>query len=88
MHKEVVSQPNKKPKKSGGSETGSVALLENSKQLGCVSQDFGAAEIQVDFTEESNILRTQAQRALLKRYLTPRKNSGKKGSIARCHSAF
>ena len=34
------------------------------------------------------ILGTEAQRALLEWYLTPRKNSGKRGSIARCYSAF
>ena len=38
-HTEVDSQPSKKPKKSGGK--GSVALLKNSKQLGCVFQDMG-----------------------------------------------
>ena len=37
MHREVDSQPNKKPKKTGGK--GSVALMMNSKQLGCVFQD-------------------------------------------------
>ena len=36
-HKEVDSQPTKKPKKSGGK--GSVALLKNSRQSGCVFQD-------------------------------------------------
>ena len=36
-HKEVDSQLNKKSKKSGGQ--GSVALLKNSKQCGCVFQD-------------------------------------------------
>ena len=36
-HKEVDSQPNKKPKKRGGK--GSVALLKKSKQLACVFQD-------------------------------------------------
>ena len=51
-HKEVDSQPNKKPKKS--------------KQLGCVS-GLRAAEIQVDFTEEFKILQTEPQRAILKR---------------------
>ena len=35
----VDSQPNKKPKKTGGK--GSVALLKNSKQFGCVFQDIG-----------------------------------------------
>ena len=33
VHKEVDSQPNKKPKKTGGK--GSVTLLKNSKQLSC-----------------------------------------------------
>ena len=37
-HKEVDSQPDKKPKNTGCK--GSVALLKNSKQLGCVFQDF------------------------------------------------
>ena len=36
-HAEVDGQPSKKSKKSG--VQGSVALLKESKQLGCVSQD-------------------------------------------------
>ena len=43
----------------------------------------GAAEIQVDFSEEHKVPGTEAQRAFLKRYFAPRKHSGKKGSIAR-----
>ena len=38
-HKEVDSQPNKKPKKNAGKV--SVASLKNSTQLGCVLQDVG-----------------------------------------------
>ena len=79
-HTEVDSQPNKKPKKSGG--TGSVALLKNSMQLGW------AAEIKVDFVEKHKVLGTEAQRALFQRHLTRRENTGKKGSIAGCYSAF
>ena len=37
-HTEDDSQPSKKQKKSGGKEF--VALLKNSKQLGCAFQDF------------------------------------------------
>ena len=37
-HTEVDSRPSKKPKKSGGK--GSVGLLNHSKQMGCVFQDF------------------------------------------------
>ena len=37
MHTEVDSQPDKKPKKTGGKK--SVAPLKNSTQLGCVFQD-------------------------------------------------
>ena len=48
-HTEVDSQPKKKPKKSGGK--GSVALLIESKPLGCVFQDF-ADEIKADSREE------------------------------------
>ena len=81
MHREADSQPNQKPKKTGGK--GSVAILKNSKQVGFAIPGCRAAEIQFDFTEGCKILRTEAQRAILKRFITPHENSGKKGSIAR-----
>ena len=49
---EVDSQPNKKPKKSGG--LGSVALSKNSKQVGCVFQD-------IDRSKYKSILRKSTQ---------------------------
>ena len=77
QHAEVDSQPNKKPKKSGGK--GSVALLRNSKQLGWVFRN-------VEPPKSKSILRTKAQRAFLERHTTQRKTAGKKGSIAGCYS--
>ena len=81
----LTVSPTKKPKKSGGK--GSVASLRNSKQVGCAFQDIDPPKYKSMFSEERNILGTEAQRALLKRCLTPRKNKGKKGSIAGCQSA-
>ena len=37
MHQQVESQPSKKPKNNG--DKGAVAILKNSRQLGCVFQD-------------------------------------------------
>ena len=71
-------------KKSGAK--GSVAKLENSKQLGCDFQDVEPPNSKSIFTEEQKTLETEAQRALLHRYITPRQILGKKGSIARTHS--
>ena len=70
----------RKSKKSGGK--GSVALLMNSKQMGCVFQDLDSPKSKLFFSEGPKIIGTEAQRALLKRYITPRKNSGNKGFIA------
>ena len=83
---EVDSQPNKKPKKNCG--RGSVALLKNSKQSGCVFQDVEPPKSKSIFPEGHKIPGTEAQRARLKRHLTPRENSEKKGSIPRCYSAL
>ena len=85
MHREAGSQPNKRPKKNGG--RGSVASRKNSRQVGCVCQDIDPVEVQFDFPEGHRILGTKAQRAILRRCITPHENSGKKGSIARCDSA-
>ena len=74
MHSEVDSHINKKPKNTGGE--GSVTLFEE------------FTEIQFDCTEGHTILGTEAQRAILKRYITPHENLEKKGSIARCNSMF
>ena len=84
-HKEVGSQPDEKPKNSGGK--GFVALFQNSKQLGCVFQDVERKSKSI-LTGGPKILETEAQHAILKCYITSRQNSGKKGSITRCHSAF
>ena len=45
------------------------------------------ADIKFDFTEKAQILGTEAQRAILKRYIAPRENLGKQGSVARRDSA-
>ena len=79
MHKEVDSQPRKKPKKNCGNR--SVALLKNSKQSGC-----RAAAIQVDFAEGHTTLETEAQRTIPKRYITQRKNRERKGASFCCLS--
>ena len=82
-HIEADSQPSKKWKKSGGK--GSVAFLHESKHLGCV-RGYRAAEVEVDFTEKHKIFGIRSHRPLLKRHVTHRKKSGKKGSIARSFS--
>ena len=55
---------------------------------GCVLQDVVSTENQVDFTEGHKIFVTGGQRAILKRYIASRQNSGKKGSIDRCDPTF
>ena len=73
-HKGFDSQPNKKPKKNGG--TGSVVLLKNSKLLGCVFQD-------VEPPKSKSILRKSTQFLGIKRSVQfskgtpPRKKLGK-----------
>ena len=49
--------------------------------------EYGAADIQFDFTEGHKIFGATTQRAILIRYIKPRENLGKKASIARCDSA-
>ena len=66
----------------------SVAFFEEFEAIRPCNSGCRTAEVQVDFTEVHNILGTEAQRAILKRYITPRERSGKKGSIPRCCSAF
>ena len=78
----VDSQPNKKQKKNGGK--GSVALWKNSKQFVCVFQDVEPSKSKI--YEGHQILGTEAKRASPKSNITPRENSGKKGSFARCDS--
>ena len=73
---ELDSQPNKKPKKNGGEGCGCFIVEEFQATWLCVS-GCSAAEIQVDFTEGPEILGTKAQRAILKRYITPRQICGK-----------
>ena len=48
MYQQVEGQPSKKPRKSG--DNSAVAILKNSRQLGCVFQDTGP-------TKSSSILR-------------------------------
>ena len=74
MHRESAQE---KPKKTGGK--GSLAILKNCKQSGCVFQDTEPPKFNSFFTEGHKILGTGAQRAILKGYITPRENSVKKG---------
>ena len=78
----VVSR--RKNRKKTTSER-SVTIPKKFRQLICAFQD-RAAEIQFDCKEEHQIFGTESQRASLKRSFTPRENSGKKGSVARCGS--
>ena len=52
MHREVDSPPTRKPKKTVGK--GSIAVLKNSRQLGCVFQD-------VEPPTSNSILRKETQ---------------------------
>ena len=79
---EVGGQPSKKSKKSGGK--GSVALLlEESILLGCVSQDYPPRK---SILREVGKIGIQTHRQILRGHTAPRKNSGKKGSIARSYA--
>ena len=51
----------------------------NFDAIGLRIRGCSAAESQVDFSKGHTFFGTEAQRALLKRYTTPRKTSGKKG---------
>ena len=73
MHREVSSQPNKKTKKNGGK--GSFCSIEEFESIRLRIPAYRAADIQVEFSEGHIILRTAAQRAHLKRFLTPRQKS-------------
>ena len=77
-HVEAEERPSKKSKKSGAK--GSVALLKESTQLGCVSQDSCPRKIFSTWKGEIGIKR---RRQIFQGRLAPLKNSGKKGSIAR-----
>ena len=49
-HRQVDGQPWKKSKKNG--DKSAVAILKNTRQLGCVFSRYGAAEVLIDFAEE------------------------------------
>ena len=78
MHREADGQPQEK---NGGK--GSVALSKNSKQSDCVFQDIEPRKSHSILRKEHNILGTKAQLAILKGYITPHENPGKKVSIAK-----
>ena len=75
--KEVDSQPNKKPKKSGGK--GSVALEKNSKQLGYAFQDLEPLKFKSILRKSTQFFLIEAQRALLKKVPYAPKNRERKG---------
>ena len=68
-HTEVGSQPDKKPNKSGGK--GSVALLKNSKQLGCALQDFELPKSRLILRNSQNSWDQIAACASQKAHFTP-----------------
>ena len=70
-HTEVDSQPSKKPKERWWKGKGSVALLKNSKLMGCVFQDI--AEIQVDYRGAQNSRDQSAACVSQKVRFTPQK---------------
>ena len=80
-HNEFDSRPSKKAKEKLWKTI--CWIDESCEAYGLRVPGFGAAEIQVDFGEEHKILGIKAQRAFLKRFASPRKNWGKRGSIAR-----
>ena len=73
-------KPSKESKK-GGAE-GSVAVLEESIQLGCVSQDSCPRK---SFPREPGKLGSKHAVKFSQRHLVPYQNSRKNGSIARDH---
>ena len=48
-HRQVEEQPSKKTKKNG--DKSAVAILKNTRQLGCVFSGYGVAEVFIDFAE-------------------------------------
>ena len=79
-HAEVDGHPNKKSKKSGGK--GSVALLKESIQLGCVTR-FPSEQI---YSTERGKIGIKSHRQILQGHVAPLQHSGKKGSIAWSYS--
>ena len=77
-HVEPEGEPNKKWKKGGAK--GSVAILKESLQLGCVSQDSYPRK---STPRELGKLGTKRAVKFTKSTWHQIKNSGKKGSIAR-----
>ena len=67
--------------KKGGAK-GSVAILKESFQLGCVSQESYPRN---SILREPGKLEIKTRRQLLQGHLAPNENSGKKRSIARNH---
>ena len=86
MDREDDSQPNKQPTKNGGK--GSVALSKNSKQSDCVCQDTEPPKSNSILQRSTTFLGPKHSLLFSKDALRHVKNSGKKGSIARCYSAF
>ena len=78
-HVEAEGKPNKKSKKGGAK--GSVAILKESIQLGCVSQKINPRK----FILHQPGKLAQNTPSNFQRHLGPNYNSGKKGSIARCY---
>ena len=75
----VEAEKHSKKSKKGGAK-GSVALLKESIQLGCVSQD---SHPRKSILRKKRKIGIKSRRQILQGHLAPNKNSGKKGSIAR-----
>ena len=76
-HVEATKSPAKSQRKGGAK--GSVALLKESTQVGCVSQ---GSYPRKSIPREPGRLRSKHARRILQRHLAPNKNSGETGSTA------
>ena len=80
-HEKVDSQSDKKPKKTGGK--GSVVLLKNPKQRGCVFQDVEPPKSK-SILRTHKILGTKAQGAILKKAHHATSKFGKERVPSKC----
>ena len=78
-HRQVDKQPSKKSKKNG--DKSSVAILKNTRQLGCVFSGYGAAEVFIHFAEELKHTEANPMCSIHKSRVTSRQHSRPK-SIA------
>ena len=79
-HVELEEKPSKKSK--NGRAKGSVALLKESIQLNCVSQDLHPKKPTL---RKEGEIGNRPYGKIIPEHVAPHQNSGKKGSIARNH---